>query len=519
MSSSSRLVADPEQDDAIRSAERATAVLAGPGSGKTLVVSRRAEFLLSPNRDSRALLLTFTNKAAAEMKARVLKETDLGSDRITASTFHTFGMRLLRAHGNLIGISSDFGLLDDEQGEAFRSEMEGRVSIGDQSGRLSFLRLRRQDPPERLVQEYGEAYSSAKAAANLLDFDDLVVLAADLLERHPEVAEAYQARYPHLLVDEFQDTNAAQFAIVRALVGPSGTVSVFADDDQAIYQFAGAEAENVRRFVAELHARTYPLTFNYRCRSEIVTVANRLIAADPRASGRQMRAYHDGGEVIVRAFSSTVDEATGVATEIAALVNQGQVRPSDVAVLGRAGRRLEAVLGALQAGGVPTSSWLTGHGNRERHLLRTCLSVIRGQLSDIQARDLLAFLGIDDSGERSAVAILESNRESAAVVALLEVRRLAWSGASVTEGVKAAAAAVAASDDGLDQQLDDVIEGVAAFEALDPDFSLEHLDAELALRSTGAPTASGGVKIASLHRTKGLQWPHVYVLGLEQGQT
>src|SRR5205823_6626295 len=151
--------------------------------------------------------------------------------------------------------------------------------------------------------------------------------------------EAYAARYPHLLVDEFQDTNSAQFAIVRALSAQSETVSVFADDDQAIYRFAGAEAENIRRFIQELGATVYPLTVNYRCRERIVECANLLLAADRRASGRRMRSYHSGGEVRCLTFGATSDEASFVADEIRDLVKREAVRPYEIAVLARSGYR------------------------------------------------------------------------------------------------------------------------------------------------------------------------------------
>lgn len=276
----------------VESEDSAIAVLAGPGSGKTRVLSYRARRLLILDPSSKALLLTFTNKAAAEMKARALQVATVTSDRVWASTFHTFGMRVLHAHGDLVGVGREFETLDDEEREALSQEAALAAGVSDRYRRWSYLRLRRREAHEAEVVRFGQAYEAAKRDRGVLDFDDLIVYTADLFEQHEEVATAYATKYPHLLVDEFQDTNAAQFAIVRALARGTRTVSVFADDDQAIYRFAGAEAENVRRFMIELGATEFPLTVNYRCRQAVVDCANRLIAADPQASGRQMRSFH-----------------------------------------------------------------------------------------------------------------------------------------------------------------------------------------------------------------------------------
>jgi DNA helicase-2/ATP-dependent DNA helicase PcrA len=251
---------DDEQRDAVESDERAIAALAGPGSGKTRVLSYRARRLLIEDAGSRALLLTFTNKAAAEMKARALGVAAVTSGRIQASTCHTFGLRLLRSHGELVGIDPDFEILDRDDQETFAAEVAHAAGVGARRARWSYLRLRREQAIEQSVAAFGEAYEAAKRAEHVVDFDDLIVYTADLLEQRGEVAEAYGTRFRHLLVDEFQDTNAAQFAIVHTLCEHVATVSVFADDDQAIYQFVGAEAENIRRFIAALGAREYPLT-------------------------------------------------------------------------------------------------------------------------------------------------------------------------------------------------------------------------------------------------------------------
>lgn len=510
---------DREQDAAIESQDRAIAVLAGPGSGKTRVLSQRARTLLQQNPDERVLLLTFTNKAAAEMKARAIRALPVPSDHLWASTFHTFGLRMLAAHGELVGAPKEFEILDDEEREAFIATLVHERGIANGYPRWSYLRLRRLNVSQPAVAGFGAEYQRAKFEAGVLDFDDLVVLTADLLEGHLEVAKAYAARYPHLLVDEFQDTNAAQFAIVRALAAHSRTVGVFADDDQAIYRFAGAESANVRRFISELGATEYPLRTNYRCRQAIVDRANRLIAADGRASGRQMRAHHPGGRVTLREFVDTATEAAVLANEIAGLIASPGTTASDVAVLGRGSFRLTPLLAELRRSGVPVTSWLTSTDeNRERRSIRICLSIVRGELTTYQRRRIGELLDITDVAADPA-EVLASYAGNSRVAALSEVRDAAWNGRSASEVLDAVRNLLVLVDPSYERPLSAIVEEIRELETKDPEFNLDHVLADLALGSVGSgPTVGGGVKVASLHRTKGLQWPHVYVLGFEEGR-
>ena len=514
------LALDDEQAAAVDSDDPAIAVLAGPGSGKTRVLSYRTRRLLGLDGSSRALLLTFTNKAAAEMKARALGVANVTSDRISASTFHTFGLQVLHAHGDLLDVGRDFETIDDQSRSSLSEEVARHAGTTDRYRRWSFLRLRRRTTRDQDLLRFGRAYEAAKREQHLVDFDDLIVCTATLFEEHPEVAAAYAARYQHILVDEFQDTNAAQFAIVRALANTAKTVSVFADDDQAIYRFAGAEAENVRRFLSELGATEFALTVNYRCREAIVERANRLIAADPNASGRRMRSFYAGGEVLLRVFPTMQAEAEQLVHEVAGLIDRQEVAASEVAILARAAFRLQPLLVELERSGTPVSNWLgVRYESEERRTLGTCLSVVRGAMTDRQVERFCTFLGIPETDERDPIALLEANAEIPAALLLGEVRRLAWQGASVGTIVRAAQTATAEVDPTLAASFDPILESIAAFERSDPEFSLEHFLSELTLGGVGgAPTVGGGVKIASLHRTKGLQWPHVYILGLEEGR-
>src|SRR5258708_4608381 len=319
---------DEEQKAAVRATERAIAVLAGPGSGKTRTLACRALHLLFSDAECKVRLLTFTNKAAAEMKSRALTLGSVAASRIASRNFHTFGMRFLRNHAREAGIRADFDIVEGEEATDIALDVGGSDVLLKM---WSDSRLRRLSMPQHLT-EFGGRFQAAKYANDLLDFDDLIVLTADLLEKHRRLAEAYGNNHPHLLIDEFQDTNPAQFAIVAALSPFLKTVSVFADDDQAIFQWAGAEAENIRRFINTLDAAEYQLTVNYRTRKAIVDVANKLIAADPKASGRRMRPAKKGGKVRLSAYDELQQESQAIGDELADIIRKG-VQPTSIPFL------------------------------------------------------------------------------------------------------------------------------------------------------------------------------------------
>jgi DNA helicase-2/ATP-dependent DNA helicase PcrA len=508
---------DQEQTAAVEAEEPAIAVLAGPGSGKTRTLSHRARFLLSRNLADSALLLTFTNKAAAEMKSRAVDVAAVPSKRLQASTFHTFCSEVLRSHGELVGISKDFEIIEPSD---VRQMIQALPQVSAYRGferRWSSARLRRLDVPADLAAA-GEAYERHKRDENVVDFDDMVVYVAAILQNNASVAEAFGGRFPHILVDEFQDTNAVQVAIVHALAAHARTTSIFADDDQAIFGFAGAEAENIRRFVDKMGARVYPLTTNYRSGRAVVDVANALIVASASSSGRRMNASRSGGSVQLRVFASQEDEAGAIVTEIASAISGG-LPASEIAVLARAGRRADTVLQRLHERGIPVSDWRgETHTPEGRRLLAACLAAVRGALNARQAQALCSLMEVPASGACPTGAFLAAHADRPLAQGLERMRDLAFEGARPHAIAKAAQEAVSAQRPAFGQVLQDMVESVAHFELYDPEFSLEHLLAELALGSIGrAPTQGGGVKLASLHRTKGLQWKVVYLLGLEEG--
>jgi DNA helicase II / ATP-dependent DNA helicase PcrA len=508
---------DPEQRKAVEAKERAIAVLAGPGSGKTRVLSYRARYLLSQDKTSNALLLTFTNKAASEMKSRAIAVTPGLSKRIRAGTFHNFALNVLRSHGSHVGIAQDFDVLDEQEQADLASEISAQV--GDHRRPYSEQRLRRRVHTSE-VAKFAALFDAAKRKAGVVDFDDLIVNVAQLFRQKPEIAKAYATKYQHILIDEFQDTNAAQFEVVRTLVeqsAPTSTISVFADDDQAIFGFAGAESKNIARFCGDLQATEYPLTTNYRCAEQIVTCANRLILAN-RSDGREMKAVKKKGAVRARIFVNIAEEANAICDEVEQKLAAGTA-PHEISILVRNGTRAEGIKAALSQRGIPFSNWLAAaYNSRETRQVRVCLSLVRPVLTNRVARQVCDMLGIGAAPSAETVnteQFLKANSSRTGVSQLLEIRRLADNG-KVSDIVRQVGACIEALNPNV-QITEALLAEVAAFETHDPDYSLDHLLADLALGGKGgAPTAGGGVKLATIHRTKGLQWPHVYLVGLEQ---
>jgi DNA helicase-2/ATP-dependent DNA helicase PcrA len=502
----------------VEARERAIAVLAGPGSGKTRVLSYRTRYLLSKEKTSNALLLTFTNKAASEMKARAVAVVPGLSKRIRAGTFHNFALSVLRSHGAHVGIAPDFAVLDEQELKELADTVAAQT--GDYHHAYSEQRLR-----QRLhtsdVAKFAALFERAKRTAGVVDFDDLVVYVAQLFRQKADIARAYATKYQHILIDEFQDTNAAQFALVRALTeqaAPTSTISVFADDDQAIFGFAGAESKNIARFCEDLQAVVYPLTTNYRCAERVVHCANRLIRAN-RRDGREMKAVKKNGDVQARVFRNLSEEAERVCEEIESKLAAG-TPPHAVSILVRNGTRAQLVKAALSERGIPFSNWLAAaYNSRESRQVRVCLSVVRPLLTSRAARQLCEMLGIAavPKGETTSTeAFLQANASRAGVSQLLEVRRLAETGSQVSAIVEQVGACIEAINPEV-QAVAALMAEVKAFEVHDSEYSLDHLLADLALGGKGgAPTQGGGVKLATIHRTKGLQWPHVYLVGLEQ---
>lgn len=355
--------------------EGAILVLAGPGSGKTKVLTTRIARLLDESKGQqwRVLALTFTNRAADEMRARVSSLAPEEEGRLFIGTFHSFAAEVLRQGGTHIGIRTDFKVYTTQADrvvllrEALRAKNVHEV--GDLAKLLPIIdKLRdRLSGPEASAKFFRDADAGRRVSVayaafndylqsqNVVDVSGLIYWAHQLLTKYPTLANRYRATYPFVCVDEFQDTNAAQFELLRALVRrPDPNLMVVADDDQIIYQWNGASHKRIEQFVDVYQPEKIQLPTNFRCPPEVVEIANRLVSCNslraawkqPILSGRQKAGANP---IRVLSFADELEEAAWIASEVSGLAPSNR---AGVAVLARTKAILENVQRAMAARGV-----------------------------------------------------------------------------------------------------------------------------------------------------------------------
>ena len=378
---------NPAQRRAVTHSGSPLLIIAGAGSGKTRVLTRRIAHLIATRRarPGEILAITFTNKAAAEMRERVAALIGPVGERMWVSTFHSACVRILRREHEAAGLRSTFSIYDAADSTRLITLIVRELGIDPKrftpktfAHRISDLknelitpaqfaeRAVTSNPLERHLAEVYRAYAQRLSAANALDFDDIIMRTVALLQTRPAVAEMYRRRFRHILVDEYQDTNHAQYVLVRELVGgpgtsgagsalPPGELTVVGDSDQSIYAFRGATIRNIEEFEKDYPtARTILLEQNYRSTQNILDAANAVIA---RNSGRrEKRLFTESGAgapITGYVADSEHDEARWISAEIDRLADEAGVRPRDVAVFYRTNAQSRALEEAFLRSGQP----------------------------------------------------------------------------------------------------------------------------------------------------------------------
>lgn len=549
--------------------EGACLVLAGPGVGKTTVLTTRIARILDSarNRKFRILALTFTTKAGDEMRSRVEELVPGLVDRTLIGTFHSFSAQVLRQHGSHLGIKPDFRIYDQDRDreELFRDALSAAakrgelVSPGDARWLKTIDELRSaivgpaktatrfaDKETGHLVARVYSIYETALQDRNAMDFNGMILNTCRLAHQVPAVAARIRQSYPYWLIDEFQDTSPAQYRLVRFLAGDDfRNVFAVADDDQIIYQWAGASYRQIAAFREHFAPNLIQLVENRRCPPEIVRAANNLVAhnADrtPGKAALVATRPDEGPAVRQLAFEADDDEATGIAKEIAS------TSPSEwgeTAVLGRTRAILQPVLDALRANSVKAFIVI----RRDRFIspqfvwLQSCLD------QSLRPTDRQVFTAMVDAANRIAgteldPALLAAEAEAAgnsfaeywalaakasgnpvavrlAELALSTIQsRAAWR--TVIKDALVWLPETAGAADGV---VTDAAEDKAAWETAarairaekGGEVDLAELLQGLALRPKEPPPDPTAVTLSTIHSAKGLEFNHVWLVGMAE---
>ncbi|MBR0376174.1 MAG: UvrD-helicase domain-containing protein, partial [Firmicutes bacterium] len=345
-----------QQLAAVTAEDRHVLVIAGAGSGKTRVLVSRVAWLMAQKQVEpyNIMAVTFTNKAANEMKERVEDMTGLNTRWMWMGTFHSLCARLLRMEAANFGLPRDFVIYDDGDTKALLKRVLSELQLDTDKYASAAVAATVSDAKNRLITSAGyeqmaaddwqrnvarayRAYQIALKENGALDFDDLLCRSVWYLERHPEVLERWQRRFRHILVDEYQDTNHCQYRLIRLLAGDEGSVFAVGDPDQSIYRWRGADIANILDFAKDYpDCRELPLTQNYRSTQNILDAANALIANNTSRRPKDLFTTGERGEkIVLRRTEDDKEEASFFIRQVYQLQQSGSYNLNDCAILYR----------------------------------------------------------------------------------------------------------------------------------------------------------------------------------------
>jgi DNA helicase II / ATP-dependent DNA helicase PcrA len=406
---------NPEQLQAVAIVDGPALVLAGAGSGKTRVVTARIIHLIQSGLDpSQILGLTFTNKAAQEMKERVSRLTQ---SYVTISTFHSLGAKILRESIQAMGYGPGFAIYDEDDSNKMLAQCLEEVGIQEKKGDLRIWRSGiskakndLKDPDEMSLEELPDShqllfprvyrsYQARLKESNAVDFDDLLFLPVKLLKEFPEVKKYYQTRWTHLLIDEYQDTNEAQYTFVKLLVEQSMNIFVVGDPDQAIYSWRGANIGNILNFERDFAgARVILLEQNYRSRATILQASNALISQNEARYEKKLWSDRGEGAKIGRysAYNER-EEARFVASKIRQHLQKEAIPLNQMVVFYRTNAQSRAFEDQFLAQGLPYVI-VGGISFYQRREIKDILSLLRLALSDCDTAAFMRVLNVPKRG-------------------------------------------------------------------------------------------------------------------------
>jgi DNA helicase II / ATP-dependent DNA helicase PcrA len=578
---------NPQQRSAVVHEGGPLLIVAGAGSGKTRVLTHRIAYLLAEREvsPSQILAITFTNKAAGEMAGRAANLTGASARSMWLMTFHSACVRILRREARRFGYPSSFSIYDQADSQRLMAMVCRELDLDPKfhppkglANQVSALKNELLDHEtvaarakgyrqEALAEAYGE-YQRRLVAAGAMDFDDLIMVTVNLLQAFPEVAAQYRERFRHVMVDEYQDTNHAQYVLVRELVGvestdsglPPAELAVVGDADQSIYAFRGATIRNIEEFERDFPgARVIMLEQNYRSTQNILAAANAVVSQNPgRIPKNLWSEAGDGPPIIGYVADSEHDEAAFVAEEVDQLADSGEASPGDVAVFYRTNAQSRVFEEIFIRSGLPYKvvGGVRFYDRREVRDLLAYLRLIANPGDEVSLRRVMNTprRGIGDRAEECVAALASRDRISfaAALQRPDDVPGLAARSARAIEGfneLMASFRAIAEADGpvgdlaaaildqtgyvaeleessdlqdaGRIENVNELVSVAREFDSRFPDGTLAEFLEQVSLVADADEIPEGEhhggmVTLMTLHTAKGLEFPVVFLTGLEE---
>ena len=540
-------------------------VLAGPGTGKTTLLTERALYIIgsTPSERSKILALTFTNRAAAEMRSRLRANGDQFEARMFVGTFHSFATHVLRAHGDAIGLDTDFVIFDQADQRSVLQDLRDDGEIGEginlDSVVSTFSRLKSRgesfsySPADGLSPAFKSLvlihskYRERLNWSNALDFGDLITECLRLFREAPGIRDLYRTAYPYVLVDEFQDTTPTQFEMLKAIVNPAAAnVFAVADEDQLIFEWNEARLETVNLYLERFNAEMTYSTLSHRCPPSVVEAANAVIANNRlRVEAKPAIQTHlrEQGTVFVHEAETEDSEAQFITSRIRDL-RQSDLPLSEIAVIGRTRRGLQKIALSLDAAEIPAGQPSTAglSGDEDGEVILRLLRWLQNPRDEQSARRVIQYLmpSLSDFFDESVRSGLREGLTLEAALADTpdgaqgdQVRELLANLSQWRLLTRDAGRLIAALNSDLPHLLEDpdrkirLLAVISNMETLLREVSnaphtrladfLAGLPVVVNNRSHNGTTESGAVSLLTFHQAKGLEFTSVFLSGLVDG--
>lgn len=565
-----------KQKQAVMQTQGPVLILAGAGSGKTRVLTHRVAYLIDQEgvNPYQILAITFTNKAAGEMRERVDKIVGFGSEQIWVSTFHSTCVRILRRYIDRIGYDNHFTIYDTDDQKGIMKEVCKKLQIDTKTlkertilSAISSAKDELIDPVQyekqngfdyngsRIAKAYKE-YQAVLHKNNALDFDDLIMKTVELFKADAQVLTNYQERFRYIMVDEYQDTNTAQFELIRLLADRYRNLCVVGDDDQSIYKFRGANIRNILDF-----EKVYPeacvikLEQNYRSTQVVLDAANAVIKNN---RGRKDKALWtdkgEGSRIHLRQFDTAYEEAEYIASDVARKTRRGEAQYGECAVLYRTNAQARLLEERFIMEGVPYDviGGTNFYARREIKDILAYLKTIDNGQDDVAVKRIInvpkrgigmtTIVRVQEYADERQISFYDALKEADQImtigrsasklkpfVTLIQTLRSKQEFFSLSELVKDILETTgyvkeleeSNEEDAADriENIDELISKVVAYEESHDEPTLSEFLEEVALVADidSVGETDNHVLLMTLHSAKGLEFPHVYLAGLEDG--